>query len=113
MSNKDYGDIGEDAVVMYLEMTGYEIIARNWKTRWCEIDIIALKGKCLYFVESKFRARDVWGDGLDYITRKKLNKMKFAAEFWLANHQWSGECCLAAAAVDSYGDVDFIETLIF
>lgn len=108
MTNKDSGNQGEDAVSGYLTLHGYQIVDRNWKTRWCEIDIIAQKAGCIYFVESKRRLNSSFGDGLDYITKKKLSQMKFAAEFWLSKHDWRGECCLAAAGVSNTDSVEFV-----
>ncbi len=109
MSNRDSGNVGEDAAVEYLLANGYEILERNWRTRYCEIDIVAQKGTCVYFVEVKRRQSDDWGEGFEYITKKKLAQMHFAAEMWLSNHNWNGESSLAAAAVDGVGDVEYID----
>ncbi len=47
------GHEGEDRAVQYLESHGYEILARNFRTRGGEIDIIASKDDVLVFVEVK------------------------------------------------------------
>ena len=62
---------------------GYQIVARNWRTKLCEIDIIAHKDKDLCFVEVKYRHNDSCGDGLDAITPRKLQQMRFAAEVYM------------------------------
>ena len=107
--SKDLGDRAETAVSSYLEKQGYTILNRNWRTRWCEIDIIAAKAGVVHFVEVKFRSHENQGGGFDYITPKKLKQMQFAAEFWLAHNDFEGEAVLSAAAVDSFYTVDFIE----
>lgn len=99
MSTTERGRQAENAVAEYLKSQGYKVLEHNWRTRWCEIDVVAQKQKVVYFVEVKYRETTNQGDGLEYITPKKLNQMKFAAELWVTNHNWPGEYCLAAAAV--------------
>lgn len=82
----ELGNRAETAAAEYLTRHGYVILERNWRTRWCEIDIIAKKSGVLYFVEVKYRRSHAQGSGLDYITNQKLGQMHFAAEFWLARH---------------------------
>lgn len=93
------GKQAEKVAAEYLEKHGYKILAQNWRTRMCEIDIVASKDKCVYFVEVKYRKSLDWGSGLDYITSAKQKQMNFAAEMWLSQNNWSGECSLAAVEV--------------
>jgi Holliday junction resolvase-like predicted endonuclease len=51
------------------------------------------------FVEVKYRRRNTWGQGLEYITVSKQQQMAFAAEFWIASHDWAGTMYLAALEV--------------
>jgi uncharacterized protein (TIGR00252 family) len=104
------GQAAEAAVTKYLTSQVFKIIDRNWRTRVCEIDIIAQKDKTIYFVEVKYRTQHFQGDGFDYITPKKLKQMQFAAELWVQQNNWSGDWRLAAAAVTGY-DYDQIELL--
>lgn len=99
MSSTDRGKLAESSVAEYLTSKGYVIIEQNWRTRWCEIDVVAKKSDTIFFVEVKYRESSRQGDGLEYITPKKLDQMTFAAELWVSNHDWQGEYCLAAAAV--------------
>lgn len=111
MSTTDTGRQAEDAVAKYLSAHGYRVLEQNWRTRWCEIDIVAVKENTVYFVEVKYRRSSQQGDGLDYITPKKLQQMSFAAEMWVSNHRWHGEYCLAGAAVagNNFQVTNFIE----
>lgn len=90
--------MAEDAAAEYLKSNGYKVLAQNWRTRWCEIDIVATKNSVAYFVEVKYRKSDNWGDGLDAITHKKLEQMAFAAEFWVSDNKWRGDYQLAAVS---------------
>lgn len=105
------GNASEDSAANYLQQVGYRIIERNWKTRMCEIDIIAEKGEMLYFVEVKHRKTDFQGGGIAAITRKKLEQMQFAAKVF-AHYIKKDDADMRLAAVTTQGDdysiVDFI-----
>lgn len=92
------GSLAETEAANFLLRNGFKIIDRNWKTKFCEIDIIAEKSGIVHFVEVKYRRHDRQGHGLDYITSRKLRQMKFAAELWLASHAADG-CQLAAISL--------------
>lgn len=101
MSNYTAGHNAEKRAAEYLRSQGFKIRELNWKTRYCEIDIVAEKDKSIYFVEVKYRRNAAQGMGLDYITPKKLQQMSFAAEMWVSNHNWSGDYQLAAISIDA------------
>lgn len=111
MSTTETGKRAESVVAAYLRERGFVIRDQNWRTKWCEIDVVAEKATCVYFVEVKFRQSIKQGDGLAYITSKKLQQMQFAAELWVQSHSWQGEYCLAVAAVlgEDYTVTDFFE----
>ena len=106
------GNRGEDLVSQWLLNNQFNIIDRNWKTRWCEVDVIARKNQIIYFIEVKYRKNNLYGNGFDYITNKKQQQMQFAAEFWIKNQSYEGECRLAAASVHGQsGEIEFIDDL--
>ncbi len=83
LPTKTVGDKAEGVAASYLVQLGYEILQQNWKTRWCEIDIVAKKGDRIYFVEVKYRKKADQGGGIAAITQSKKRQMKFAAELWM------------------------------
>ncbi|MFZ1323617.1 MAG: YraN family protein [Candidatus Saccharimonadales bacterium] len=99
MSTTASGSAAEQAVAARLAALGYQVLELNWKTKFAEIDIVAAKGKVMYFVEVKYRSSDSAGDGFDYITPAKLHHMQRAAAAWVNNKQWNGSYELKAAAV--------------
>lgn len=113
MSRKsvERGRLAEDAAAAFLQRKGCSIIARNWRTRHCEIDIVAVRDAIVYFCEVKLRSTNKQGHGLDYITPRKLAQMTFAADYWLARTGWSGECQLCAIEVDGTYRVTAIVTI--
>lgn len=100
---------GEAAVCEYLEKLGHEVIARNYKTKLYEIDIISVKGDKMYFTEVKTRKNNARGSGLEYITKEKLAKMRFAAECFMKYKKCDKNPVLAAASVDgNYKVLDWL-----
>lgn len=111
-TNYSSGHQAEKAAATYLEEHGYQIQELNWKTPFCEIDIVAQKEGAVYFIEVKYRANSSQGTGLDYITPKKLKQMMFAAESWLQEKRFEGHYELGA--IELMGDfvvTAFIPTL--
>lgn len=112
MSSVSTGKLAEDIAAQYLEKIGFKIVDRNWKNRYCEIDIIASKQNRIYFVEVKYRKTKSWGDGLAYITPSKLKSMLFAATNWIQATKYSGDYVLSALAVNAQGVEEFIEEVL-
>jgi ribonuclease HII len=99
MTTFDTGRRAEAAAAAYLVRQGCSIIGQNWRTRQCEIDIVAEREGVAYFCEIKYRRTSRQGTGLDYVTSKKLQQMRFAAESWVHMHAWRGEYQLCAIEV--------------
>jgi len=95
-TNYATGHAAEKTAADYLAKNGYKIRQLNWKTRYCEIDIIAEKAKVIHFVEVKYRRTSAQGSGLDYITPSKLRQMHLAATAWAQENQWPGDYVLSA-----------------
>lgn len=93
------GKTAEDVVARHLLKSGYKILEQNWRSRWCEIDIVAAKQNIIWFIEVKYRQNESQGTGLDYITPKKIRQMNFAAELWVHKYSWDGDYRLAAVEV--------------
>ena len=79
------GQLGEDMACEYLVKKGYNIIERNFRQKWGELDIIAkAPDKTLVFVEVKTMAGD-GGNGLqpeDQLTKAKLKKLQRTASLY-------------------------------
>jgi ribonuclease HII len=88
-TSKQIGDNAEDIAANFLKQQGHKILDRNWKTKFCEIDIVSQKGDTIYFTEVKYREKSDQGGGLAAITSKKLRQMRFAAEYYVLSNQIS------------------------
>ncbi len=83
----EVGRQAEAAAADYLEQQGFKILGRNWRNRWCEIDIVAQSGdKTVHFVEVKHRRTDLFGSGFEYVTADKQNRLARAAQVWMAQN---------------------------
>lgn len=110
-TSKGIGDSDEDVAATWLSARGYDIVARNWKTKFCEIDIIAKKDRTIYFVEVKHRKTARQGGGVAAITPRKLRQMRFAAELYRTRHandasEWR------LAVLTTSGDIPRFETFL-
>jgi uncharacterized protein (TIGR00252 family) len=103
------GKKAESRVADYLKKSGFKVITKNWRTKVCEIDVVAKKDNVVYFVEVKYRSSEKQGGGLDYITSKKLKQLHFAAQIWNQQNQWEGDYRILAAAVSDDENILIVE----
>lgn len=80
------GNWGEDVACKYLLEAGYEVIERNFRTPYGEIDIIATLNGQLTFIEVKTRTNNLYGTPESSITAQKRNHMINAAQSFLQTH---------------------------
>lgn len=83
ISTRAAGKAGESIAAEYLENTGYKILRRNYAVRGGEIDIIALDGNVIVFVEVKTRKSDFFGKASEAVTDKKIYHMTLCAERYI------------------------------
>jgi putative endonuclease len=79
------GRLGEDLALAHLERLGYALVARNYRTRHGEIDLVVYDGKALVFVEVKTRRANSSGRGPweALHERKRLQVRRMASAFLL------------------------------
>lgn len=92
-------------------MQGHKLLARNWKNRYCEIDIVSYKNDEYYLTEVKYRRNKKSSDGLDAIDARKVRQMRFAAKFLASVKNIDAPIHLLAASVsgDNYKIDEIIE----
>lgn len=86
MRNRELGDLGEDLAARYLSAHGYIILARKFRCRSGEIDIIALDKDVLVFVEVRSRSDEEHGMPYETINREKRRHIRRVALFYQARH---------------------------
>ncbi len=110
-TTKQIGDNAENVASSYLQNLGHEIIERNWKTKYCEIDIVSQKDDVIYFCEVKYRKTSNHGDGLSALSTKKLRQMKFAAKYYALSNNLS-DTNLRLITISLYGETPKVDNYL-
>ena len=87
MSRALTGKRAEDEACKYLLNCGCEIVERNHRTRWAEIDIIAKKKNLFLFVEVRSRTGETYGLPEESLNHKKINRLTRAALIYLSRNK--------------------------
>ena len=87
------GKLGEDLACDELSRRGYAILARRYRTRFGEIDIIARDGETTVFVEVKTRDGDRFGDGAEAVTAWKQRRVAAMAVDYMSRHRLHDRPC--------------------
>lgn len=105
LARQHLGRRGEDLACRELERRGYAVLARGYRTRYGEIDIVAKDGSVLVFVEVKARTDGDFGHPAEAVTEQKQRRVVAMAEAYLARER-VGDCLCRfdVVAVESDGD---------
>lgn len=87
--HNDLGRLGEDLAAAYLAERGYNIICRNWRHRHKEVDIVAMDGDVLVFVEVKTRSAAMAPS--DLVSFAKVRYLETAAEAYIRQSNFRGD----------------------
>lgn len=80
---RQVGQKGEELATDFLIHLGYQIIERNFRTRFGELDIIAIDGDTLVFVEVKTKSDDTFGSPEEMYTKRKRDQVKYMTQIYL------------------------------
>ncbi|MEP7208093.1 MAG: YraN family protein [Casimicrobiaceae bacterium] len=97
------GAAAEALAARYLGARGLAVVARNWKTRRGEIDLIVRDGATLVFVEVRLRRSAQFGGAAASITARKRARLIAAAEHYLAALPVAPPCRFDAILLDDLG----------
>ena len=94
----ELGRRGEEAAAAYLAGQGYQLLARNWRTRAGELDIVARDGEWLVLVEVRARQRSgrrgevapLLGPPEESVTRRKQRQLAVMAQAYVFENRWEG-----------------------
>ena len=84
--HNETGFQGEKLAVQWLVQQGFEIKEENWRHRHLEVDMIAVKGDTLHFIEVKTRRSTKFGNPEESIDKQKMKNLKDAAEQYQLKH---------------------------
>jgi putative endonuclease len=106
------GAAGEEAAEAFLVASGYRIVARNVLTKVGELDVVALDGETLCFVEIKARATQEFGEAIAAVRAGKQRKIVRAAMLFLAKNRSQRPCRFDVLGLDRKADGSWTFTLI-
>lgn len=86
LRNKRIGKIGEDIAASFLTKKGYKIIARNYRARYGELDIVTTYRHTLIFIEVKTRIGNEYGSPEEAIGKHKIKELLFMADYFRMMH---------------------------
>jgi putative endonuclease len=104
------GRQGEEIAAAYLEQSGYEVVARNWRTRAGELDIVAREGDWLVFVEVRTRRAagrgrpPALGTPEESVTPRKQLRLAAMSEAYLFELPWPGSWRIDVIALELWPD---------
>ena len=81
------GPWGESLAAEYLRKKHYELVGVNYRCRFGEIDIIAENKKYLVFVEVKLRKSAKYAEAMEFVDRRKQERLRQTAAMYLAQHE--------------------------
>lgn len=108
MQTKHHSD---NAAITRLQSEGYEVLTRNYKNTWGQIDIVAKDDTQVVFVAVQTKTEGVSHVPWEVIDRHKLKQMENMGHLWCEEYGWEGQYRIDAVGVwlDSTGDVTRIE----
>lgn len=88
--NKTTGNAGETQAAEYLAQKGYQILQRNYRSKWGEVDIVAKVKSTVVFVEVKTKTSNAYGEPWEMVNHWKIEQVKRMGEAWCREFGWDG-----------------------
>jgi putative endonuclease len=105
-SHLELGRAGEDAALRWYEQRDYELVARNWRCRLGELDLVLSGGGVLVFCEVKCRRGSAFGMPYEAVNHVKQRKLRALAEAFVDSRRTAVEAVrfdVASVSVDRTG----------
>jgi putative endonuclease len=104
------GKTGEDLACRELERRGYVVVARRYRRRGGELDIVARDGPTIVFVEVKARVGHAFGDGAEAVTPMKQRRItRLAIDYLMRHHLTQCPCRFDVVSVHVESGVPVID----
>lgn len=105
------GAAAEDAACAFLLARGLQLIARNVRYRFGELDLVMRDGETIVFVEVRRRKGGRFGDGAASVDHRKRRRLRLAARAWLASKRWldSAPCRFDVASVREHDGAQLMD----
>ena len=87
LGNQRKGNRGEDVALRYLLSRGLQLVERNYRTRYGEVDLVLRQPGTLVFVEVKWRSNLDYGSPVEAVDQRKQQAIRSMAEQYLAEKE--------------------------
>lgn len=94
----------------FLIESGYQVIERNFRTRFGELDIVAKDNGVLVFVEVKAKSSARFGSPGEMINNKKQHKLKNMAEAYIVEQKYEGPWRIDAVLIEG-GTIEVLKNI--
>ena len=102
------GRQAEALATTFLERQGLKILARNWRCRFGEIDLVAKQGPGLVFVEVRTRRSRSHGGAAESISATKRRRLVAAASLYLTRATPDSPCRFDAILIEAHGEIEWV-----
>ena len=89
MNTRQRGRWGEEQALQYLLKKNYRSVAKGFRSRFGEIDLIVKNSKYIVFVEVKLRKNSNFAQAREFVSKEKQHKINATARLWLSMHETS------------------------
>ncbi len=113
MEKHEIGNWGEDVVCRYLRERGCKILARNFHSRYGEIDVVAEDGEYTVFVEVKTRRSTRFGTPGEYVDSRKQEKLAKTALTYLGGEDRAARFDVAEVLYRLQNGIPVLETVSY
>ena len=87
-----FGARAEDLACTFLKRSGYNVLDRNWRRPWGELDIVAERDRVIHFIEVKASRQQIGGfEPFLRADGRKMHKVQRTSQTWLTAHRYSSE----------------------
>ncbi|MEM6405267.1 MAG: YraN family protein [Pseudomonadota bacterium] len=110
LKQQQAGAIAEQQASRFLQQQGLTELAKNYRCRSGELDLVMQDRETLVFVEVRQRRNTRFGDALESIDIRKQRRVRKAAEYYLLHHTWHGPCRFDTIGIDATGKLHWIQS---
>jgi len=94
ITSQQRGEAAEAQARQHLEQRGLRLLARNWRCRLGELDLVMLDADTVVFVEVRYRRHSAWGGAVESVDARKREKLSRTAQLFLQQEsRWAKYPC--------------------
>ncbi|MFM1890949.1 MAG: endonuclease [Pseudomonadota bacterium] len=102
------GEAAERRAAEHLARAGLDLVARNYRCRGGEIDLVMRDGAALVFVEVRYRSRPGFGTAAESVDARKRRRLILAAEHYLQANRVRSPCRFDVVGIDAGGQIEWL-----